>query len=477
MSAASATSARDLPRRSRTPSDPPLVLVVLVGGAISTAVGLLAVGLWHDRATLAGEAWALAAWVCAIAVVGLVAVPSGNGTQLSLDTPLAIAAAFIYGPWVGGGLALLGYSDLREFRGEVSLVRGVYNRAQVTLSVIAAGAIFQELSPDGIEWPGSLVAAGVAVTGDAAVNYCLVGAAKALMERRSTIETLRALRLGSLGSFAATYLAYGLMSVVLAEVYQGAAAWGLLTFIMPLVLARTTFERTRVLEDAGARLRAQSRALQESSLRVAEERRDERMSIAADLHDEVLPSLFQAHLMAQVIRRDLAGGRLLALEEDVPALVEAVEKASSTVRAVVRGLRGSPLGVNGVRRTLELLVEQLRTVAEAEFDLDIEEIKGPPVVQLLAYQIVREALNNAVRHAGATRIRVRLRGEAGVLRILVEDDGCGFDPRGVDGSLHFGLSMMKERVELMGGVLHVSSTPGVGTRIVARLPVVVGSDH
>lgn len=476
MSTASATSTRDLPRRSYTPSDMPIGLSAFVTGAIIVTLLLLLSGLWHDRSVVINNAWSLGVWAFAIALVGLAAVPTGSGTQLSLDMPLAISASFVYGPWIGGGLAFIAYSDVREFRGEISLVRGLYNRSQVALSVIAGGAIFRALSTDDGRWPESLVAAGLAVAADAVLNYVLVGIPKALHERRSAIEVLLRMRLGSAGSFALTYLSYGLMSIILAAVHQQAGAWGLATFAMPVLLAHMTFARTQILELTDARLKRQSQALREASMRLADERRDERLALAADLHDEVLPALFQVHLMAQVVRQDLAGGRLLALEEDVPALVGAVERASAAVRNVVRGLRHSPLGAAGFAETLRLLVEQLRGLSNAEFVLDLGEVDASPVVQLLGYQVVREALNNAVRHSGATHIWVWARVEERMLRLVIEDDGRGFDPRTIDCDSHFGLSMMKERVELMGGVLHVTSTVGRGTRVVVRLPANTPSD-
>jgi two-component system nitrate/nitrite sensor histidine kinase NarX len=180
--------------------------------------------------------------------------------------------------------------------------------------------------------------------------------------------------------------------------------------------------------------------------------------------------------MGQVLRQDLAAGRLLELEDDIPALLGAVDSANDAVRGLISGLRRSPLGSAGFIGTLRLLVEHLQTISPAAFTLDIEDIEGPPLTQLLAYQVVREALNNAVRHSGATAIRVQAGVHAGAVRVIIEDDGSGFVPAKLDGADHFGLSMMRERVELIGGVLHVESAHGVGTRVVARLPLEVSNE-
>lgn len=206
------------------------------------------------------------------------------------------------------------------------------------------------------------------------------------------------------------------------------------------------------------------------SARIADERRDERLTVAAGLHDEVLPPLYQVHLMGQVLRQDLASGRLLALEDDLPELLRATEYASQAMRVIIRNLRRSSIGAAGLAETLRLLARSLEAESGARIRLELEEVGGSPLVQLLAYQIAREALRNAVRHAQATDILVRLIREEGDMRLVVQDDGCGFSLDSVDGEHHFGLQLMRERVELAGGLMRVDSAPGQGTKIIARLP-------
>jgi signal transduction histidine kinase len=90
---------------------------------------------------------------------------------------------------------------------------------------------------------------------------------------------------------------------------------------------------------------------------------------------------------------------------------------------------------------------------------------------LLLYHLAREALSNAIRHSNATSIVLVLDQEEDAIRLRVSDDGQGFNVLGVDSSSHFGLQLMRERVELAGGLLHVDSQPGAGTTVLARLPV------
>ena len=174
--------------------------------------------------------------------------------------------------------------------------------------------------------------------------------------------------------------------------------------------------------------------------------------------------------MGQVLRQDLASGRLLALEEDLPALLGATESASDSMRELIRSLRDSPLGTGGLPETLRLLVRYLERESTVRISLSCERVGGTPLIQLLAYQVAREAIRNALRHAKASAVTILVVDTEGDLRITVEDDGIGFDPDSVDQQTHFGLALMRERIEIAGGVLYVDSRFGEGTRVIAKLP-------
>jgi signal transduction histidine kinase len=98
-------------------------------------------------------------------------------------------------------------------------------------------------------------------------------------------------------------------------------------------------------------------------------------------------------------------------------------------------------------------------------------VDGPPSLQLLIYQVAREALMNAVRHSGARNISIRLLKDESEARLIVGDDGTGFAKNGVDREYHFGLQLMKERVEQAEGVMHIESRLGEGTQVLVRFPL------
>ena len=245
----------------------------------------------------------------------------------------------------------------------------------------------------------------------------------------------------------------------------------LVAFAIPLLISRQMFTHWKRLGEANRAIASKERALTAVSSRIADERRDERLALAAGIHDEVLPPLYKVHLMGQVVKHDLASGRLLDLESDVPDLIQAVESADSSLRDMVRGLRRSTIGRAGLGETLRLLVNEVETTTRARVETVIRPVGGSPLIHLLVYQLAREAMSNAVRHANATTIVLVLDEDVDSIRLRITDDGLGFDMLGVDSSSHFGLQLMRERVELAGGILLVDSHPGEGTTVLARLPI------
>jgi signal transduction histidine kinase len=109
---------------------------------------------------------------------------------------------------------------------------------------------------------------------------------------------------------------------------------------------------------------------------------------------------------------------------------------------------------------------------ELRVDLDFEEQRQQtrlePELEATIYRLVQEALNNAINHAKASSIRIGVVEDAGAVTIHVGDDGAGFDPGQEGGG--FGLVGMRERVELVGGSIEVTSEPGAGTDMRATVP-------
>jgi signal transduction histidine kinase len=306
---------------------------------------------------------------------------------------------------------------------------------------------------------------------DVAVNATLVTIGVHLFSGLAPSAILREMTGGQEQRYFLTgYLAFGLLALLLATVHLQAGLWSPVAFGVPLFLARRMFVYWKRAGEASADSLNKQRALIATTERIVDERREERLAMAADIHDEVLQPLYQVHLMGQVLKQDLASGRLLQLEEDLPELLRAADAANGAIRQLLRETRDSPLGARGLGRTLELLAEQLGRVTDAAIDLDIGNIDGSPLAQLVVYQIAREALTNAARHADASTIRLSLRVADGHLRLVVRDDGHGLRSAAISRS-HFGLDLMRERAEMIGGTLVIDSSPE-GVTVVASIPLV-----
>jgi signal transduction histidine kinase len=410
-------------------------------------------------------------WATIVAVLDLLPVPLWRGViVLALSLPVLLAAAFLYPVGVAAAIAFIGSTDARELRHEITLAHALFNRSQVALSTAAASAVFHYFQTDLSTWPYVLFIAVVAVAADVFVNGSLIFIALRTRETVSARSFLTNISGGDLLAFVSTYVCFGLVAILLALTVDVGGNWGLAAIGIPVLLAREVFIRSSQLRDAALLVAEKSRMLLSITEKIADERRDERLTIASGLHDDLMPPIYRIHLLGQVVRQDLATGQLLALEDDVPDLVSATEQAGATARSLIRRLRRSPLGTDGLTGTLQLLVRSLSAEATARIHADLDAVGGPPVVQLLAYQVAREGLRNAVKYSLAKNIWLHLRRDGAEMRLTIEDDGVGFEPTLVNENDHFGLQLMRERVELAGGVFRIDASPGSGTRIVVRLP-------
>lgn len=146
------------------------------------------------------------------------------------------------------------------------------------------------------------------------------------------------------------------------------------------------------------------------------------------------------------------------------------EAAIAEMRALIFELRPESLEQEGLVVALERHAESLRARHDlrVEAHLDAEPESSPDVKEAL-YRIAQEAMHNAVKHAHARSIHLRLANVDGLIRLEVADDGVGFDPT-VQYTGHLGLISMRERAIAVGGDLAIHSAAGRGTRIVVGVP-------
>jgi signal transduction histidine kinase len=217
--------------------------------------------------------------------------------------------------------------------------------------------------------------------------------------------------------------------------------------------------------------RQTSRALQlAADLQLARERlvtsrEAERRRLRRDLHDGIGPTLAALTLKLDAARADIDDEPALA-KRQLHELRGEVQSALAEVRRIAQALRPAALDDVGL---VEALRSQALAFASANLHIHVvadELPELPAAVEAAAYYIVREALTNVARHAGARQCTVAVR-HTRELEIRVCDDGCGIPTRYTPG---VGLVAMRERADELGGVMNVQSSDA-GTELVVRLPL------
>lgn len=202
---------------------------------------------------------------------------------------------------------------------------------------------------------------------------------------------------------------------------------------------------------------------------LSDSQEQERSRLARDLHDELGQHLTAITVGVRTIEQ---AESLSQARERARAVAAAGTAGLNDVRRIARALRPTVLEDLGLATAVERLCEDFMSVHGVPVDLTMTldpSRRFSAQVELCAFRVVQEALNNASKHAAAGRLVVRLEASGRALRLEVADDGRGFDANGPTGTW-FGLIGMRERVELQGGTFEVRSVPGSGTTIRAVIP-------
>jgi signal transduction histidine kinase len=202
-----------------------------------------------------------------------------------------------------------------------------------------------------------------------------------------------------------------------------------------------------------------------SRARVVASADEARRRIQRDLHDGAQQRLVHTVISLKLARRELGDST-----GPGPGLVDEAlshaESATAGLRDLVHGILPAGLSRGGLRPAIEALAVD----APGPVSVDVTAQRLPPALEATAYFIVAEALTNVAKHANATRAEVTARVDCDILELEVRDDGVG----GAQVGGSYGLPGLKDRAAAAGGELRVDSSPGRGTSIVARLPLVSG---
>jgi signal transduction histidine kinase len=196
----------------------------------------------------------------------------------------------------------------------------------------------------------------------------------------------------------------------------------------------------------------------------------ERNRIAAEVHDDSLQVLSALDIRLQTMLR---GEKDEERREQLDSAHEILRLASERLRNLVFDLRPPELERVGLSAVLRASLERLSAESGIEVELH-DELETPPPSDggIVVYRITQEALANVRKHARATRAVVTLVQQDGGCLVQIRDDGRGFDPAesAGEGSKHFGLTVMRERAETVGGWIRVESLLGEGTVVEAWVP-------
>lgn len=198
----------------------------------------------------------------------------------------------------------------------------------------------------------------------------------------------------------------------------------------------------------------------------------ERARLAREFHDELGQVLTTARMHLQLLERGLPAdsAEARAAARNIEGMIA---EAYRSVKTIASDLRPAALNL-GLAAAVEWVAARILDPAGIQCDISCtpaaDRLDDDYAIAL--FRVIQESLTNIVRHAMARNVHITLSHHEGEMRLLVEDDGKGFDAQAVDHATHFGLLGISERVTALGGVLEIDSSPGAGSRLAVMLPQV-----
>ncbi|WP_176560391.1 sensor histidine kinase [Brevibacillus dissolubilis] len=199
---------------------------------------------------------------------------------------------------------------------------------------------------------------------------------------------------------------------------------------------------------------------------------EERQRLARELHDAVSQQLFAIAMTTAAIKR-LIGKNPERAAQQIELVEEMAAAAQSEMRALLLHLRPATLQNKSLKEAVTELLDELTRKQVTGITWELGDLTGVPNgIEDHLFRILQEALSNALRHAKANMVTVKLFSFDGQVRLRVADDGVGFDPDS-DKMTSYGLVSMKERVNEIGGSMEIYTAVGKGTQIEVRVPLVM----
>lgn len=208
----------------------------------------------------------------------------------------------------------------------------------------------------------------------------------------------------------------------------------------------------------------------------AEVEEAERQRLARELHDQVGQNLTALGLNLTIIRAQIAEETSDSVRSCLDDSLSLLERVTERIRTVMANLRPLALDDYGLVAALLWYGDQLAKRTGICITVEGEELSPPPAarVENTLFRIAQEALTNVAKHAQATRATVTLEEDNGSLRLVIVDDGIGFEhPHSAEFEEQrgWGLLTMAERAEAVGGYCRIESVPRKGTQVIVEVPL------
>lgn len=206
-------------------------------------------------------------------------------------------------------------------------------------------------------------------------------------------------------------------------------------------------------------------------LQIIEAQEEERKRISREIHDGPAQMLANLLLRYEIIDRGLKNGQINEVLGEINDTKEMVRQSLEEVRRMIYDLRPMALDDLGLIPTLKKYIDDLSSFAKVK--IEFVPIGDNDLISenydIVLFRLVQEALQNAIKHAEASLIKVKLEVRRDRITLIIEDNGKGFDPKAVTYQ-NFGIKGMKERVEMVNGEMNILTKIGVGTKVLIVVP-------
>lgn len=252
-----------------------------------------------------------------------------------------------------------------------------------------------------------------------------------------------------------------------------------------LVTERNRYQKAVMgLQEASRLIKLTNEIKRSKGLEIIKFQEQERQRIARDLHDSTVQNLtgliHKLELCTRMVDMDPVRAKL-----ELAAMTVAVKSSINEIRDIIYNLKPMMLDDLGLSTTIERYAKQIMANHDIKVVVKCDELKEelPSVIRVSILRIIQEACNNVIKHAKATRIDINMENNGNDLVVAIKDNGTGFDvdmqkrlnPEGKSG---YGLSIMKERINMLSGTMSINSNKPSGTVISFTVPIInYGGDN